>query len=135
MHIRRGLIRGQLDLGSPFSNNERIDGRFFDLAMKLQLESILQQRLQHQAQLAIVRIWVFCLSFNIEAVRANPSRAAGYLKFLDNVCGADQVLQRGASIERATVAYSTASATICSRLDRRDREFGPRRSGGLITAT
>ena len=67
-------------------------GSFFDLAMKLQLESTLQQRLQHQPQLVKVRIWIFCLPFDIETVRGNPSWASGYLEFLDSICGADQHL-------------------------------------------
>src|SRR5580765_5241134 len=97
--------------------------------MKFQFESILKQRSQHQPQLIKVGLGIFRFSLDIEKVRANPTRSAGYLELLNPIGETDQFFQRYVFPAARAVTDPTRRATSCMvRLHRRDREFRPRRS-------
>jgi hypothetical protein len=84
------LVRNQLDFGATIGDDEGVDWSLSSLTAKLQLKAVLQKGLQHKPQLARIGFGIFRFPFHIESVRANPTRAAGYLEPLDLIGKRDQ---------------------------------------------
>jgi hypothetical protein len=79
-----------LIFGPPIGDDEGIDRSLSSLTPKFQLKAVLQKGLQHKPQLAWIGLGIFCFPFHIEAVRANPTGATGYLELLDLIGKGDQ---------------------------------------------